>query len=247
MNRLQAPGYRGFSGALRRCSLRCRADIVFVMLTYLFAVAAAVHILLFLATLRLRAGYAEWIVRLLLLGLVFDNVVLALGTLAFDESWYFGASWFRYLAHVLVLPPLALAALQLAERGGVSWAEGQAAKSGFLLFVVAAVAYGLVFEIASLELVREELFGHQRYVSNDALPPLATIVTNLVVLIVAIALWRSSAWPWLFAAALTILLVNGMSAGKEWGIIAGNVAEVVFLLGWVASLFRFQAVVDSQD
>ncbi|MGI9238786.1 MAG: hypothetical protein ACR2QZ_15410, partial [Woeseiaceae bacterium] len=109
-----------------------------------------------------------------------------------------------------------------------------------LLFVAAAVAFGLVTEVIDLVLVRETLFGHDRYVSADASPPLATIAVNFVVLFLSAAIWRKAAWPWLLAAAVFILLVNGLSVGNDWGILAGNLAEIVFLVGWVATLFHFR-------
>ena len=71
------------------------------------------------------------------------------------------------------------------------------------------------------------------------MPPIATILTNVLLLPIGIAIWRNGAWPWLFAVALLILLVNGATATKDWGIISGNLTEIVFAIGWVATLRRF--------
>lgn len=211
-----------------------------IMLSLFFATAAAIHVLMLSMTLRLRAGTAEWIVRALVLGLIWDNTILALSPVAFDESWYRGANWLRYFAHVILLPPLAFAALVIARRAGIDWAAGNAARWSCLLFVVAAMCFGLVTEVADLTMVRETLYGHDRYVSADASPPIATIVVNLVVLLLAAAIWRKAGWPWLLAAAVFIFLVNGLAVGNDWSILAGNLAEIVFLAGWVATLFRFR-------
>lgn len=177
----------------------------------------------------------------MLLGLSYDNTVLALSDVAMDESWYYGASWFRYVAHVLVLPPLVVAALRIGGRAGIQWSNTRAASMIGLVFVVAACAFGFVVEIAGLELVRETLGEHVRYVSADATPPFATIVTNVVVLGLSALLWKETRWPWLFAAALLILLVNGSLAGNPRSIVAGNTAEIVFSLAWVLALMRFKA------
>ncbi|MGI9233521.1 MAG: hypothetical protein ACR2RD_07825 [Woeseiaceae bacterium] len=214
------------------------------MLSLFFAAATAVHVLMLLITLRLRAGAAEWIVRIMVLGLIWDNTILAISPIAFEESWYRGASWLRYFVHVVFLPPLAFAALVVARRAGVKWAARNAAIWSCLLFVAAAVVFGLVTEIIDLALVRETLFGHDRYVSADASPPLATIAVNLLVLFLSAAIWRKAAWPWLLAASVFILLVNGLSVGNDWSILAGNLAEIVFLAGWVVSLYRFRASAD---
>ncbi|MGI9235781.1 MAG: hypothetical protein ACR2QZ_00195 [Woeseiaceae bacterium] len=214
--------------------------VVRTMLSLFFAPATAIHVLMLLITLRLRAGAAEWIVRIMVLGLIWDNTILAISPIAFEESWYRGASWLRYFVHVVFLPPLAFAALVVARRAGVEWAATNTATWSSLLFVVIAVSFGLVTEVVDLALVRETLFGHDRYVSADASPPLATIAVNLVVLFLSAVIWRRAAWPWLLAAAVFILLVNGLSVGNDWSILAGNLAEIVFLAGWVATLFHFR-------
>ncbi|MCH9695372.1 MAG: hypothetical protein K0U72_12750 [Gammaproteobacteria bacterium] len=209
-----------------------------------FAAIALIHAMLLLWTLRTRADTAEWLVRTLLLALMYDNIVLAFGTREFDQAWYYSASWLRYGMHVLVLPPLVIAALQLANRSGVLWANRRLVIMASLLFVAAGLAIGIVTELLGLELVRETLFGHVRFVSADSMPPIATILTNIVVLIIAACIWRIAAWPWLFLGALTIFLVNGVSAGMPWSIVSGNLAEVLFAAGWVLTLQRFKPVAD---
>jgi hypothetical protein len=209
-----------------------------------FAAVAAIHALLLLSTLRFRADTAEWLVRTLLLALIYDNVVLALSAREFDQAWYYNASWLRYGLHVVVLPPLVIAALQLAARAGVAWANRAPALIAACLFAAVGLAVGAITELVGLELVREVAFGHERLASADSMPPLATILTNIVVLVIAAFIWRASGWPWLFFAAITIFLVNGALAGSTWSIIGGNLAEVVFATGWVATLWRFRLTVD---
>jgi len=211
-----------------------------MMLSLFFAAAAAIHTLMLLLTLRLRGDAAEWIVRLLLLGLVWDNSILALSSIAFEAPWYYNASWLRYLVHVLLLPPLAFAALKLVGRAGIEWATTDPARWTVLIFVTVAVCFGFVTEIADLALVRESLLGHDRYVSVDTMPPIATITTNVVVIGLAAVTWRRAGWPWLLIAAVIIFAVNGASAGKEWSILTGNLAEILFLAAWVSSLLKFR-------
>ena len=211
------------------------------MLWILFVTAAAIHAAILVATLRLRAGVTEWLMRALLLGMITDNLIVAAGAFAIDETWYYGASWVRYLAHVILLPPMAFAALVLLRRAGSAFAATRVAQLGTIFFVAAAISFGFVTEIAGLELAQETVLGHSRMSSTHGGPPLATIATNLVILGFAIGLWRTAGWPWLFAGALFIFLVNGAAATSDWGIVAGNLAEVVFILGWFASARRFPA------
>ncbi len=215
--------------------------ITHMMLALMFACVAAVHALLLALTFGLRAETPEWLVRLLLCGLLFDNTVLAISPMAFGEDWYYALSELRYVFHVFVLPPLAVAVVYLANRAGVRWSMGLPDRLFAVLFALGAIAFGYATEIANLELVPETLFGHTRYVSVHAGLPIATIATNLVVLLVAALIWRRAGWPWLLAGAATIFLVNGAAATSDWGIVAGNIAEVAFVVSWVATLYRLRA------
>ena len=212
-----------------------------MILSILFATAAVIHAAMLVWTLRLKAGVPERLVQLLLLGLMTDNMILALGPIAWDASWYETLSKFRYVAHVFVLPPLVVAAVGLAARAGVEWGASNLARWTAILFALSAIAFGFSTEIVGLELQPETLYGHTRLVSVHASPPLATIMTNVALLVIAAIIWRRSGWPWAFAGSLMIFVVNGASAGSDWGIVAGNIAEVGFAASWVATLFRFPA------
>lgn len=210
------------------------------MLWILFAFFAAAHFSFLALSFRPGGGLVEWLVRLLLLGLIADNLIIAAGAVAIDAPWYYVASEFRYLAHVLLLPPLVIAGIGLLRRAGSAVAARPAVLVAGIVFVAAAIAYGVASEIVGLELVRETLLGNDRYTSAHGGPPLATIATNLVILGIAAALWRIGSFPWLFVAALAILVVNGATAATEWGIVGGNFAELLFVAGWLAACRRFR-------
>ena len=210
------------------------------MLWILFVTAAAIHVAFLVATLRLRAGLVEWLLRVLLLGLIADNLIIAAGAFAIEAPWYASVSKLRFLAHVLFLPPMALAALMLLRRAGSAFAMAPLALIITIAFVAAAITAGFVTEIVGLELAREDVLGQPRMVSVHGGLPVPTILTNVIVIGLAAALWRIANWPWLFFAALFIFLVNGAAAASDWGIVAGNLAEIVFVAGWIASVRRFR-------
>jgi hypothetical protein len=205
----------------------------------LFLIAAIIHLALLLSTLSLRPGIAEWIVRALLLGLLIDNITLALSIVGLGESWYVLANQLRYAAHAILLPLLLVAGVLLARRAGVLWTLGRKAVTIASVLAAIGILFGLASEVYGLTLVPETLFGHTRLVSNSGLPPIATILTNLLLLPVGLATWRCSGWPWLFVVTLLILLINGATGALDWGIISGNTMEIVFAIGWIATLRRF--------
>lgn len=212
-----------------------------MILSILFASAAVIYAAMLVWTLRLPAGLPERLLQLLLVGLLTDNLVLALGPVAYEASWYERLSHVRYVAHVLVLPPLVIAAVGLAARVGVEWGASNLARWTAVLFAVSAIAFGWATEINGLELRPETLFGHTRLVSVHASPPLATIMTNVALLVISALIWRRSGWQWAFAGSLMIFVVNGAGATSDWGIVAGNIAEIGFAASWITTLFRFSA------
>ena len=209
------------------------------MLELLFATAAVIHLGLLYATFRLQGDLAVWLVRLLLCGLIYDNVMLALGTFAIDDAWYVPATVARYTAHALVLPMLIVAGVYIARAAGAGFASKAYALPLAWILAVAGMVYGVATESFNQQFVEEVLYGHSRLVSVHGAPPLATIVTNLLLLGIAAAIWRSSGWKWLFLGCLQIFLINAATATQHWSIISGNLAEIVFAVSWVASLFHF--------
>ena len=213
-------------------------------LTLFFAAVSLIHAFVLFITFRLPGGVVVYLVRAVLLALLFDNVILSLSAISFGQNWYLSASWLRYFAHVLVLPPLVVAAQRLTATAGASWASNRIIAHAAIGLSIAGIAIGIATELVDLRLVAETLQGHQRYVSTSGLPPIATIATNLIVLLLAAVIWRHSGWPWLFAGALSIFVINAAMGGSDWGIIAGNLAEVGFIYAWVATLFHFRQAAD---
>ena len=99
-----------------------------INLTLLFTFAVIVHLVLLIATFRLQANWPEWIVRALLIGLLIDNITLALSGFGLGSDWSLAANHLRYFAHAVVLPVLLIAGVLLARRADVRWAANSAVR-----------------------------------------------------------------------------------------------------------------------
>ena len=193
-------------------------------------VAAHLALLGWSFTFRPNASPRLWIVRCMLVGMVYDNLVLTLGNIGVGSGWYATASTGRFVLHAAILPlliPLSLSAIRAAN---IPIAD----RRGFLvscwLVALAAWGYGFWHDVGQLELASAEVFGHRRLTSLADLPPFGTIAVNLLLIPLAFILWRRTGWPLLFAGALGILLVNAAVGARSWGYLAGNGAEVAFVL-----------------
>ena len=201
------------------------------MVTALLAGFIGAHLALLAWSLRFDSPASSrlWILRLMLAGMIYDNLMLALGNAGVGSSWYVSATASRFLLHALLLPlliPFALSAMRAC-------AIPIAGRRGFVLgcWAIAAAAwwYGFAYDVGGLALTPQEVLGHHRLTSAAALPPLGTITVNLALLPMAYLIWRRAGWPLFFGAALFILLLNGSTGGRSWGYLAGNGAEVVFV------------------
>ena len=179
---------------------------------------------------RRPASSRLWILRFMLAGMIYDNLVLTLGNVGVGAAWYAGASTGRFVLHAAALPLLIPFALSALRAAAVPLARRRAVTAGCWLVALTAWCWGFWHDVGRLELVAAEALGHQRLTSLSGLPPLGTIAVNLLLVPLAFVLWRRTGWPLLLAGALFILLVNAGAGARPWGYLAGNGAEVAFIL-----------------
>jgi hypothetical protein len=211
------------------------------MLNLLLLSYALVHLFLLLWTFSWQ-GPTSWrlnFLRAMLFGMFYDNLITALGNTFIAAPWYEAANLPRFFIHSAVLPLLVLFALSVMQQARVKVADNTLLRLGCGVFVVGAIAFGLYHEVYLLELTLKPAVGIEKMGSASGQPPWATIATNILVLPMAAAIWRVSGWPWFFLSALFIFLVNGATGGQTWGFLAGNVAEIVFILGLLATQRHF--------
>jgi len=201
------------------------------LFNYLLLIYAAIHVGLFYWTFRWNANgsWRLWFLRALLFGVFYDNLVTALGNVLIDSSWYEAANVPRFFLHAAILPFLVPFASSVMGEAGVAVAGSRAFQTLCLVFVFGALAFGLYHEVYLLELEPDPALGVAKLGSTADAPPWATIAANLVILPMAAAVWRKSGWPWMFLGTLFILLVNGAAGSSDWGFLAGNFAEIVFI------------------
>ena len=183
-----------------------------------------------------------WLLRFMLFGMFYDNLVQGIGNWFIDASWYEAANVPRFVLHSAVLPFLTLFALSIMRAAGVRLAINPVFTGFCVLFTAVALGWGLYHEVYMLELGPKSAMGVMKMGSLSGLPPIATILTNILVLPMAAAVWKVSGWKWFFLGALFIFLLNGATGAQPWGFLVGNFAEVVFVLCLLATHRRFVAV-----
>lgn len=176
-----------------------------------------------------------WIIRALLFGTCFDNLVQLLGVWFIQEPWFYTLSHARFAVHALVLPWLTVFAVDVLASWKIDFAQLPIARICAWTLAIAGIVYGLYADVFYKELVTTDILGVYKYVDADSAPPLATIFANLTVMVLGAILWRKTGWKWLFLGACTIFLVNAATAPFVWGFLAGNLAEVLFILSLIVT------------
>ncbi len=209
-------------------------------LNYLLLFFALIHLCLLAWTFRDSDHSPRlWLLRFMLLGMGYDNLVQGLGNWFIDAAWYPPANVPRFVLHAAVLPWLTLFSLSVMRAAGVGLGKNPLFAGFCWLFTLGALGWGLYHEVYLLELGPKHAMGVKKLGSLSPLPPIATILTNILVLPMAAAVWKASGWKWFFLGALFIFLLNGATGAKPWGFLVGNFAEVVFILCLLATHRRF--------
>jgi hypothetical protein len=212
-------------------------------LNFLLLLFALLHLCLLIWTLRdgLKAPARLWLLRLMLFGMSYDNLLQGLGNWFIDASWYEAANVPRYLLHVCVLPFLTLFGLSVMRSAGVRLAEKVPFRVFCWAFTVVALLWGCYHEVYLLELAPRPALGVHKLGSVSNMPPVATIATNLLILPMAAAVWKVNGWKWFLLGAGFIFLLNGATGAQPWGFLAGNFGELVFILSLLGTHRHFVA------
>lgn len=178
--------------------------IVFWLLTAGMLVAAA-----FAGSLRI------WLLALIAVALSWDNVIIAAGTMIGAGDLLRTLSIPRYVAHAVLTPMLILVAFGIASLRRRLWVWALTA---------VLIAIGVWTDLVHMSLELREYAGTLRYAYAHASPPIPSIVTVVVLIVVGGLLWRREGIPWLCLGALAMFGAAG--SGVFW---LGNAGELVLI------------------
>ncbi|MDP6437869.1 MAG: hypothetical protein QF790_11345 [Gammaproteobacteria bacterium] len=193
------------------------------------------------------------IIAIIAVGLVYDNLIVSLGTTIGQGSLLELLSLPRFYMHALLTPFMMIAVSQMAAAGGIPWAATRPFRVGIWLVVGAMVLLGAFEHLIGLELKPACFDGILRYTTNlfpshfcfegqEAVtgsgPPIPAIVGNMVTIVVGFALWRRNDWPWLLLGALVMFGAAGVPI-SAYGMAPSNAGEVVLQLSYVLTAQRF--------
>jgi hypothetical protein len=189
------------------------------MAVFLYFLLSLVFVWLFFRLWKLRwsnegRSAGVLILQMALLGLVYDSIVIAVGSLVGEGEVLRQLNLGRYVFFTVFTPLLMITGLEFAARAGVVWAQKRVFQILIWVAAFSLVGFGGVVEWQFKDsLVVEEVWGALRYVHEVSFLPLAPILTNFVLMILGGLIWRKYRWPWVFAGALVMLVGSAIPLG----------------------------------
>jgi len=174
------------------------------------------------------------------LTVVYDNLVIALGSFIGPGDLLLGLTIPRFVGHAFFTPIWIVAAVGLAVRSGGFAGRARVAVIGSWALYGAMVVVGLINEVISFvpKFVEEGDVVYYTNVGRVFTPPPPSLAMLLVVLVCgAIVAWRTRGrWPWMLLGALAVLASQAVCA-DEAAFVLINSAEVVMSAAMVATLW----------
>ena len=215
------------------------------MAELLYILYTIAHIILLIWGIRLwqmARKVTLFLILLPILGLIYDNGVIAIGRFVGEGDLLQLLNQGRFLLHAIITPMLIAAAVALADQVGISWAKKRIAHALSGIVTLALILFGLT-EFTRFVYAPEWFGNTLRYVDTAVSgPPIPAIVTIIVIMIIGIFIWRVRRWSWLFWGGL-IMFVGSAIPPSVVGPIVGSGVEVVLLASVLATEKRFQGSV----
>jgi hypothetical protein len=208
------------------------------MLNALFGLIAVTEVVLLGLVIAMRRRHPDGALTLLIpviLALIWDNTVIAVGATVGEGATLETLSHPRYITHGLLVPLLIMVGVGLGRRNGVRALTGRTAPAAFGALTAGLVIAGIFLDIVGLDLQPTWYADTLRYTNAAAHgAPIPAVVTILVLIGIGVALQVQARRPWLLAGAVAMFVAAALGALAFW---IANVGELLLIVSiwWTAT------------
>ncbi|MUK90541.1 hypothetical protein GMD78_19475 [Ornithinibacillus sp. L9] len=200
----------------------------------------AIYICIFIFGIRI-AIREQWPIRaytifIVIIGLLYDNGILALGRYVGEGTMLEILHLARYWLHAFATPLLVIFAWDLLINSHVNWVKKQWVKYSFLLFTIGLILLELVTVVFKISLKPSWQYGVINYENIDPSgdSPFMIIIVSTVLAITSIIIWRKQKWIWLFNAVLLMGIASAVKLPIESNAVT-NLAELILIIALLAT------------
>ena len=211
--------------------------------TPFYALYCVLFILLILYSYRSAAekDLKHNLLLALMAGLLYDNFISGIGFLIGEGELLKGLNLVRYVVHAFATPLLCYIVFAIARKLGVKLFQNRMLEIAVWIMIAGFMLLGYLHEVAPMDLVPKIRWGVLNYVHAVASPPLAAILINIFVIIVAVFIWRATRWPVLLITSILMFAFAAIPMRNAPPIL-GNAGELIFMYGFVLAEKRLTAI-----
>lgn len=225
------------------------------MYSTLFLLQAGCQLLLFFWLVRIYKATGLAVALALLIpqfGLFYDNLIVGLGRFIGTGDFLEAISWPRFWIHWIFGAWLIIGCGAILRLAGFAWAQHKGAMVAFCALTASLMVLDLPYfwttalhPVCEFDLVRysvqvpAELFcSPDQVVVPSSGPPIASVITCLVVIGTGIVLMVRRRFPWVFAGGL-LMLVSAMPPLSTYKL--DNFGEILIAGGCIWGIAHFAA------
>ena len=180
------------------------------------------------------SNLATILLLVVLTGLIYDNLIISLGSFIGEGEVLEFLNKLRFLFHTLFTPLLVVIAVELANYAGVEWFGNPIVRFMAWLIVIALIEFEFRKKYVKLKLESTTFAGTLRYREAESSSlPMAAILTIVLVAAIGIIIWQTMQCPWVFVGAL-IMFVGSAVPTRLVGSVLGSGVEIALLLSFLA-------------
>lgn len=201
---------------------------------YFFFVAAYIGLLIW-GLKNQKTWNMMSLVFLIILGLIYDNGIIALGRFIGEGTLLEVLSIPRFWTHALLTPLLVLFSWGALNWAGVKWVKKRAFLAGAILYTLALIVIEIILETSNLYLEIAKEYGVLRYVSAEPAsgPPIMVLLLIVVLIFTGALVWKKAAWKWMLIGSVVMIIGSAVPIPVESSA-ATNAFELflLFMLVW---------------
>lgn len=207
---------------------------------YIFGFFALAYIVILIWGITKHKKTASAIIFFVILALIYDNSILAVGHLLGEGELLKNLSYGRFWLHAIFTPTLIIFSLFVMREANIQFAYKKWVAFSFGALWIVAIIVEYFMSLNGLELVPQESYGVLNYSTTGAAsgPPLMILIVFVALLIAAILLAWKRKWWWMLVG--TIFMTIGSAVPIDIGSDAITNAFELFLIAtlmWTAIHF----------
>ncbi|MER2108292.1 MAG: phospholipid phosphatase [Solibacillus sp.] len=201
-----------------------------MMDSYIFGFFTLAYLAVLIWGLMKHKKTASAILLLVVLALIYDNFILAIGSLIGEGSLLESLSYVRFWLHALFTPTLILFSLFVMREAGIHFAKKRWALYSFGGLMLLAILVEYFVELQGLTLSVRESYGVVSYssISEASGPPPMILIVLVGLFTAAIALAKEKKWWWMLIG--TVVMTVGSAVPIDVGSDAITNAFELFLI-----------------